>query len=137
MQKSILSFAMVFILCIFVSACGKSEVDMARDNSMVNAHIVSAKQIGMIVEVAIEEDSKIKEQISNVYKKCSDVDGLIEKFLAGDDKPLSLENGEYYIKLEDNLVNVAIATSEEEANKIKEPAAYDGSKAGIAYISQQ
>ena len=103
----------------------------------VNADIVTAKQIGKIVEIAIEEDVEIKEQISNAYKKCSDVDGLIEKFLAGDDKPLSLENGEYYIKTENDLVNVAIATSEEEANEIKDLAIYDGSKAGIAYISQQ
>lgn len=137
MKKSVLSFVMVFTLCIFVSACRKSEVDMARYNSMVNADIVTAKQIGKIVEIAIEEDAEIKEQISNAYKKCSDVDGLIEKFLAGADKPLSLENGEYYIKTENDLVNVAIATSEEEANEIKDLAIYDGSKAGIAYISQQ
>lgn len=137
MRKSILCLVMVISLCIFVSACGKSEVDIARDKSIINADIVTAKQIGQLVEIAVEEEVEIKEQISNGYKKCSDVDGLIEKFLAGDNKPLSLENGDYYIKAENDVVTVVIATSEDEANELKESEKYDGKKAGIAYISQE
>lgn len=133
MKKSILCLIAVLSLCVLCVGCGKSEVDEAREKSMITADIKTAEQIGKIVKIAID-DEKIENQISNEYKKCSDVDGLIGEYLMGEDKPLSLENGSYYIKSENGVIKVVIATSEEEANEVTEQ--YDGTKAGITYVSE-
>ena len=133
MKKSILYLMVLLSVCVLCVGCGKSKVDEARDNSMINADVVIAKQIGKIVKIAID-DEKIENQIIDGFKKCSDVDGLIGVYLAGEDKPLSLENGDYYIKVENGIVKVAIATSEDEANEATEE--YDGAKAGIAYVAE-
>ena len=133
MKKSILCLMVLVSLCIFCVGCGKSEVDVAREKSMITADIKTAEQIVKIVKIAID-DEKIENQINNGYKKCSDVDGLIGEYLMGENTPLSLENGNYYIKAENDIVKVVIATSEEEANEVTEQ--YDGTKSGIAYVSE-
>lgn len=133
MKKSILCLMVLVSLCVLCAGCGKSEVDEAREKSMITADIKTAEQIGKIVKIAIDNE-KIENQISNEYKKCSDVDGLIDEYLMGEDNPLSLENGNYYIKAENDIVKVVIATSKDEANEVTEQ--YDGTKAGIAYISE-
>ena len=132
MKKSILGLMVVLSLCILCVGCGKSEFDEAREKSMITADIKTAEQIGKILKIAID-DEKIENQINNGYKKCSDVDGLIGEYL-GQDNPLSLENGSYYIKSENDIIKVVIATSEDEANEVTEQ--YDGTKAGIAYVSE-
>lgn len=134
MKKSILCLMALMALCVFCVGCGKSEVDVAREKSIVNADIVNAKKIGKIVKIAIE-DEKIENQIIDGFKKCSDVDGLMGDYLVpGEDELLSLENGGYYVKAENGVVKVVIATSEDEANEATEQ--YDGTKAGIAYVSE-
>ena len=134
MKKSILCFMVVSLLCCLCVGCGKSSVEDARDKSIIKVDITTAEQIGKLVDIAIDEDANIKEQISSGYKKCNDVEGLVGAYLSGNEIPRSLENGDYYVKSENDIVKVVIATSEDEANKETEQ--YDGTQAGRAYISE-
>ena len=105
-----------------------------QNRSQVNADIRTAEQIAKAINIWSVDG--INRKVPTTVIEYNELE-QIEEYFAGDYKPTSLKDAEYYVVSQDGKIKIAIAKEASDVNKLVSDDVYEGKGAGWAYVEGQ
>lgn len=141
-KKIIIGLCIAVLLIAILFVGGKTLLEVVpnvsgiTDETLLKSDLNTAELLGKTTRIWINEKSEHESLISRKYQKYDEIGDLQEYIIKCN--PKCLKNSAYYVNLENGIIKVVIATSEEEANKVDaKEVDYDGTKSGLAYINNE